>query len=96
MLTICEEHWELCIKSIEERGLWHLVPDTQEEMCLKLSSNNPRDYDPLINLTMLICQSFVDHFGYEKAKDSEGYCPLCDAQKETGDIKIPEQWIQKV
>jgi hypothetical protein len=96
-LQMCEKHWDECVKAIKERGLLHLtskcIEEAVERTMADMSSHIPtRNYDPLLNLSMMLNFKILESLGNEILEDEETHCPLCLA-KENVNKKTPEVWI---
>lgn len=90
-MKICEPHWDLLRKAVDERGMTSLVARdgkaALDNMVAELQGGAPADFDPLMALN--------NHFWFEvlrcgglylMAQDPSGandghYCPLCEFEK---------------
>jgi len=96
-LQICKKHWQECIQTIKEAGLWHLVPETGKEGAEKLKARaeegvSKTNYDPLMDMNIIFIERALV-CGGNYLNTSLMFCPLCEANIHSGDIQLSFKWI---
>lgn len=92
---MCQPHYEQLKQAIRDRGLWPLVAQSPEAASANIEAQvngdqDPKNYDPLLNATMMIYHQGVKQGGlYMMTGD---YCPLCELEAHTTWGKAAE-WI---
>lgn len=76
-MMICEKHWKMCRKAIEERDLFKLCAQTPEDAAERLSDET---FDPLLAMNFLWTNAAIENGGVNVlCLDEDGHhlCPIC-------------------
>ena len=101
-MKMCMPHWDALRQAITDRGLDKFVSNSGEDAAQKLANQlepgmgKVESYDPLMNAFISIMSNALDNGGpYLLMEDPDGnhYCPLCEAEKHSGNPGIAERWI---
>lgn len=91
-MRICKDHWSLCRKAVEDRGMGSLVSRGGEEaierMKAELAGARPEEtFDPLMSLNAHFSSEAMRCGGlYLMTKNETGdndghFCPICEFEK---------------
>lgn len=110
-MRICQKHWDMLRKAIDDRGLTHLVSKNGEEALQQFQSEvvgiptEIKGFDPLIAAHNMIATEALKNGGpylltLNGPEDNDKhYCPVCEAMIHTsgfyGDIEVTGQMVEE-
>lgn len=94
-MKFCETHWNVLTQELKDKGLWHLVSSSNEELAKRLEEGEP---DPLFHVSQAIYSKAVSIGGtgmlsLDGDKENEyHHCPVCVAIKKGATL---ENWTKE-
>lgn len=100
-MKMCQKHWDMCRKAIDDNGLTPLVPTDAEtafeKMIAPLEGTKPEDaFDPLMSMNWHYSNIALENGGlYLMTQTEDGsndghYCPMCEIEKHTTGFSCEE------
>jgi hypothetical protein len=92
-MKMCQEHWDALRKSLADRELDKLGPQTAEELSASMQRQvdgkaTNDDFSPLMNAHTAIISAYLHTVGMEAFEGEK--CPLCEADKHAN---LAANWI---
>lgn len=98
-MKTCAGHYVDLKRSLERKGLWHLVDlspsvmaDRTQRWLTGAGSCAPQHFCPLVVSLLEVQKKVADLFGPQ----AETVCPFCEAARGMNNDKIPAAWIDNV
>lgn len=93
----CKTHWDMMRQSIQDRGMWQLVPTSGEEAAarmvedLETEQSSKKNFDPLMSMywhfmnEALRCGGLYLLSDCDNPDNDNHYCPVCEFEKHIPD-----------
>lgn len=100
-MKMCQLHWDMCRKSIEEYGLLPLVAKDGKKALENMENalkgiKKIKDFDPLMSMNWHWHNNALESgglylMGQNETGENDGqYCPLCEYEKHNKNFKTKE------
>jgi hypothetical protein len=95
---ICQEHWDMLRKAIDDRGLTRFVAKSGKEAFQNTineldGKEGPEDYDPLMSCNWMIMAEAIRIGGVEVLSSPDTICPICKIREHNLDPEVWKDWI---
>lgn len=97
-MKFCIKHWEQLKFTVKEKGMWHLVHKSSEELIDDIKNeldNKEHQFDPLHTAHIMIITAVLQQGGIYMLMNDENNnerCPLCEIEKQAGE-ELVKNWI---
>jgi hypothetical protein len=97
-MRMCQEHWDALVQGVKDRGMWHLVAQSDVELAEKLmnafedGADLAKVYDPLMAANGAIASAAIHEGGLYLLEGD--FCPLCEVKKHGHGPGMDKDWIE--